>query len=77
MIRILNLSRLCLRKFTEELETERWYDTMWSDGTPDCVNVELNENVIFKSYGGEEFMLDLGGEKTFFYSDDFERIEIH
>lgn len=76
MFRIYNLSNLAMHKISYELETERWYDTLWSDGTPDCVNVELNENVIFKSYGGEEFMLDLGGEKTFFYSDDFERIEI-
>lgn len=77
MLRIYNLSNLAMHKITYELETERWYDTLWSDGTPDCVNVELNENVIFKFYGGEEFMIDLGGEKTFFYSDDFERIEIN
>lgn len=75
MIRILNLSRLCLRKITEELETERWYDTMWSEGVDDCVCIELNENVIFKTWG-EEFMIDLGGQKSFFYSDDFERIVI-
>ena len=77
MFRIYNLSNLAMHKISYELETERWYDTLWSDGTPDCVNVELNENVIFKSYGGEEFMLGLGKGKTFFYSDDFERIEIN
>lgn len=77
MFRIYNLSNLAMHKITYELESERWYDTLWSDGTPDCVNVQLGENVIFKSYGEEEFMLDLGGEKTFFYSDDFERIEIN
>jgi hypothetical protein len=76
MFRVYNLGKLALHKITDELETERWYDTLWSDGTEDCVNVELNENVIFKAYGSEEYMIDLGGEKSFFYSDDFERIEI-
>ena len=75
MIKIFNLGKLAFSKMKDELESEQWYDTLYSDGTPDCVCIELNENVIFKTWG-EEHMIDFAGEKTFFYSDDYERIEI-
>ena len=75
MIRIYNLSRVYLDIISQELETERWYTTLWSHGEKDYVSVELYKNVIFKCWD-DECMIDLGGKKTFFHSEDFERIEI-
>ena len=72
---IFNLGRLTLKRISEELETELWYTTLWSDGTDDCVCIELDEECILKAFS-DEIMLDFKGTKTFFYGDDFERIEL-
>ena len=75
MIRIINLSVTCLKRMTDEFESEMWYDTLWSGELEDLVNIELNENAILKAWK-DEVMIDFAGEKVFFYTDDFERIEI-
>lgn len=75
MIKILNLNTACLNRITYEMESEMWYDSLWTGDAEDLVNIELNENVILKAWS-EEIMIDFAGEKVFFYKDDFERIQI-
>ena len=72
-ITIVGLDNLCKDRITYELETEMWYDTLYVEG--EMQNVVLNENVIFKCWT-DEIMLDYGGEKVFFYRDDFKEIMI-
>ncbi len=48
-------------------------NTLYEEG--EMQNYILNENVIFKCWT-DEVMLDFGGEKVFFYRDDFKEIMI-
>ena len=72
-ITIYGLEPKCKERITYELETDMWYDTFFTEG--ECENVVLNENVIFKCRQ-DEAMIDFGGEKVFFYRDDFREINI-
>lgn len=72
-ITIYGLDPIARKKMTYELETDTWYDTFFIEG--ECENVVLNENVILKMWA-DELMIDFGGEKTFFYRDDFREIDI-
>lgn len=72
-ITIVGLDNLCKDRISYELETEMWYDTAYAEG--EMQSYILNENTIFKCWT-DEVMIDFGGEKVFFYRDDFKEILI-